>query len=660
MANKIIAIYGGRFHPFHKGHKAVYDSIAKKFGADNTFICTSDKTGPGSPFTFKEKRAMMLLAGVPSKAIKQEISPYRPENTLSGVSPDTAVIFAIGQKDMDENPRFKPGLKKDGTPTYYQPIENKKIKELEGYEKHGYLIVAPTVNFTVLGSPASSATQLRAQYKTLDDEQRKEFITDLFGSYNDVIQQVMDTRLGNVVEEQQINEWVWVLPALATAARVGGPALLKLLSKGASKTAPVATKVAGNTAKAIVKNPGTTLKWAGAGYVFKSVYDVVEMVKDYVGDLLDNEAIETFANIVWKYKLPVAAVIAVLYGGKKLKDYIDSDPETTTERKLSGGEKRSKEANFKKLKKHKGDFEKRYGKDAEGVMHAVATKRAKGESVEEDTPYGMLKRKIAPVLNRRGYRNAAERLHSVLVRKKKENEGKPFRHALGWYASNIAGGFKDIDTKALIRFYIDNFDPVMTEGVSPAAKRASRLRKKAAYLQKTMAKYGQASKMGMDPAKVNQRIDTPTLKKEAIVTPDSPNDEDGKLAGGVSPQMIAKQLPGVADKQQLLQVLMKMKRGDTTYSRNQMIAAADAFKELISKDPEETQKIMMLLKKIKAESTYQFEDVNFDTVQENFADGKKKGKSRPGRVKRSGASCNGSVTDLRAKAKKASGEKAKM
>ena len=49
-----------------------------------------------------------------------------------------------------------------------------------------------------------------------------------------------------------------------------------------------------------------------------------------------------------------------------------------------------------------------------------------------------------------------------------------------------------------------------------------------------------------------------------------------------------------------------------------------------------------------------------DSVQENFADGKKKGKSRPGRVKRSGASCKGSVTDLRAKAKKASGEKAKM
>jgi len=45
---------------------------------------------------------------------------------------------------------------------------------------------------------------------------------------------------------------------------------------------------------------------------------------------------------------------------------------------------------------------------------------------------------------------------------------------------------------------------------------------------------------------------------------------------------------------------------------------------------------------------------------ENFADGKVKGKSRPGRVKKSGASCNGSVTALRKRAKNASGEKAKM
>jgi len=54
------------------------------------------------------------------------------------------------------------------------------------------------------------------------------------------------------------------------------------------------------------------------------------------------------------------------------------------------------------------------------------------------------------------------------------------------------------------------------------------------------------------------------------------------------------------------------------------------------------------------------EEISKQGVAENFADGKVKGKSRPGRVKRSGASCDGSVTDLRARAKKASGERAKM
>jgi hypothetical protein len=52
-------------------------------------------------------------------------------------------------------------------------------------------------------------------------------------------------------------------------------------------------------------------------------------------------------------------------------------------------------------------------------------------------------------------------------------------------------------------------------------------------------------------------------------------------------------------------------------------------------------------------------EIQLRKLHENFIDGKKKGKSRPGRVKKSGASCKGSVTSLRKKAK-AGGEKGKM
>jgi len=71
-----------------------------------------------------------------------------------------------------------------------------------------------------------------------------------------------------------------------------------------------------------------------------------------------------------------------------------------------------------------------------------------------------------------------------------------------------------------------------------------------------------------------------------------------------------------------------------------------------------------LSKKVKGKSTNVLFNLGLaegaESVKENFADGKKKGKSRPGRVKRAGASCNGSVTALRKRAKNSSGEKARM
>ena len=70
--------------------------------------------------------------------------------------------------------------------------------------------------------------------------------------------------------------------------------------------------------------------------------------------------------------------------------------------------------------------------------------------------------------------------------------------------------------------------------------------------------------------------------------------------------------------------------------------------------------LMALRNKWKAGNFSASKDELLKSINENFADGKKKGKSRPGRVKRAGASCKGSVSSLRAKAKKYSGERGKM
>ena len=64
--------------------------------------------------------------------------------------------------------------------------------------------------------------------------------------------------------------------------------------------------------------------------------------------------------------------------------------ESLLERSLTKGEENKKEKIVKGMKKNKDDFKKRYGKDAEAVMYATATKNAKKESFIKDELYRRL------------------------------------------------------------------------------------------------------------------------------------------------------------------------------------------------------------------------------------------------------------------------------
>ena len=98
---------------------------------------------------------------------------------------------------MTEDPRFSKFTKKDGSPSYLQPLP-KKLDKLQPAIKHGYIDTVPTTTFTVLGKPATSASELRKQYVSLSPEEKKLFITDLFGKYSKIVQNIMDTKLGEL------------------------------------------------------------------------------------------------------------------------------------------------------------------------------------------------------------------------------------------------------------------------------------------------------------------------------------------------------------------------------------------------------------------------------------------------------------------------------
>ena len=199
---KILAVYPGRFQPFHKGHAQVYQWLKNKFG--DAVIATSDKVeAPKSPFNFTEKKKMMTLAGVPSSSIKQVTNPYIAREILKDYDPKTTVlVFAVSQKDMDEDPRFSFKPTKSGKPGYLQPYKGneKKLKPFgDQTMPTGYVVVTPTFTFDVLGKPATSASELRKQFVSLDDKKQKEFIKDLFGKYDASVHKLMREKIGAMI-----------------------------------------------------------------------------------------------------------------------------------------------------------------------------------------------------------------------------------------------------------------------------------------------------------------------------------------------------------------------------------------------------------------------------------------------------------------------------
>lgn len=186
-----LVIYPGRFQPFHKGHQAVYSYLSKKFGRDHVFIATSNKVDPPrSPFNFSQKLSFMKLTGVPVDRVVETRDPYRAPELVNNYPESTRLIFAVSEKDMDEDPRFSKWTKKDGTPSYFQPMP-KNRSEMTGHNQHAYIMTVPTFNFTVLGKPMRSATEFRADFAQADEDTQKNMIQDLFGAYDNDVYAIM-------------------------------------------------------------------------------------------------------------------------------------------------------------------------------------------------------------------------------------------------------------------------------------------------------------------------------------------------------------------------------------------------------------------------------------------------------------------------------------
>tara|TARA_R110002012_G_scaffold317889_1_gene535155 strand:- start:1742 stop:3859 length:2118 start_codon:yes stop_codon:yes gene_type:complete len=188
----LIAVYPGRFQPMGRHHFQTYQKLADKFGISNTFIATSDVTGPKSPLNFEEKKLIMMKHGVPESQIVHTRNPYQATEISSMFDPSqTSIVFAVGKKDMETSPRFANlgGLTKKGHPAYYKEFD--PSQELQTLDQHGYITVAPHVSIDIPGVGEMSGTSLR---KALAAATPEEF-ENIMGWFDQEAYEILQGRL---------------------------------------------------------------------------------------------------------------------------------------------------------------------------------------------------------------------------------------------------------------------------------------------------------------------------------------------------------------------------------------------------------------------------------------------------------------------------------
>ena len=219
-----IVIYPGRFHPFHKGHMASYEYLTKRFGDSAVYIATSDVQAPiTSPFSYSDKVEMMTVLGVPASHIVKVKNPYQAREITDSLTPEekdnTVLIFAVSEKDMQEgSARFQFGVKKNGEPTYLQPMPENQ-KQLQPMSKHAYVLITPTVNFRVQGADANSASQIRQMYIRGNDADRDNIIADLYGEVVPRLRDTFDAKLGAA---ERVQEFVYGTPIVDAGIKEPG------------------------------------------------------------------------------------------------------------------------------------------------------------------------------------------------------------------------------------------------------------------------------------------------------------------------------------------------------------------------------------------------------------------------------------------------------
>jgi len=191
-ARKVVAVMPGGFHPFHPGHKSLYDWAVKTFGQSNVYVAATNDTAT-RPFPFEVKKKLAAMAGVPESNFMQVKSPFNNREYAGLVDADTALVFVRSQKDKSEQP-LPDQTKKNGEPGYLRTYTG---KDLNTSDEMGYMAYGPTINFDFSGMQIKSASELRATWPEMSDDDKLKAAQLMYGNGAEAAVQLLNKALGD-------------------------------------------------------------------------------------------------------------------------------------------------------------------------------------------------------------------------------------------------------------------------------------------------------------------------------------------------------------------------------------------------------------------------------------------------------------------------------
>lgn len=182
----------GGFHPFHPGHKSLYDWAVKTFGQSNVYVAATNDTS-SRPFPFEVKKKLAIMAGVPQSNFIQVKSPFNVTSYKELLDDNTALVFVRSTKDQSEHP--KPDqVKKNGEPGYLRSYTGKDVNTAD---EMGYMVYGPAVNFDFSGMQIKSASELRSAWTTMNDQDKLKAAQLMYGKSGNEAAKLLDTALGS-------------------------------------------------------------------------------------------------------------------------------------------------------------------------------------------------------------------------------------------------------------------------------------------------------------------------------------------------------------------------------------------------------------------------------------------------------------------------------